>query len=197
MLFRPRHPYTGIYKLYTFTSQVGWFCTFWYYHVFTFNSTCTLLLGRGSHSMQNRVSLSSGLNGMYLKPCTGQVIIPLEGPACLANNYLFRPLHTDRSAHLSKFQQKISKVDGGSGAGCELASDPYRAVACCDCGIRGDPPPYSVTLHPAPNLEKKMLNELQTNPRAPISNGMHWTSTHWMPMLLIPIQSLPVQDVTL
>ena len=30
-------------------------------------------------------------------------------------------------------------------------------------------------LHPAPSLEKKMVNELQMKPRAPTSNGMQWT----------------------
>ena len=30
-------------------------------------------------------------------------------------------------------------------------------------------------LHPAPSLEKKVVNELQVKPRAPTSNGMQWT----------------------
>ena len=31
------------------------------------------------------------------------------------------------------------------------------------------------TLLPAPNLERKMVNELQMKPLAPISKGMQWT----------------------
>ena len=248
--------------------------------------------------MQNRVALSSGLSDVI------HAGDHTPRGHHLSSKQVFISSFAYRSVHLSKFQQKISMLGGGSGAGCEHAPHPCRAVACCDVGISGDPPPcsqgskfsdfslisdffptprtildfsvnlkrknsfegegvglleysdpkwhwnapfatpearkflgedpqatqeedvsfavhltntcmhhqaqhYSLsdflvethfdpcTLHPAPSLEKKVLNELQTNPRAPISNGLHWTSTHWMPMLLIPIWSLPIQDVTL